>query len=222
MHRILRVSVLIIVSVVLAGCARSPQGAIITIPREMSFRIDFDGPINDNYYYFVAIDTSGGGEGPIPIFPGAVTGEGWVTGSANYYVQYHQRQYSICRITNLQPFQYEPVGAPIRSTLPEFGGTTLAFTIDLDTIGAAGESVDINIITVDQPFSDIRFLDGLGTYGAQFLPEVDITTDRTITNSESLNPEGRGDILDQDRIIQPVTEETQPLDIINWSITTDV
>lgn len=218
-------------STLLSGCARSPEGAVILTAREMTFRIDFNGSINENYFYFVVIDTSGDGNGPVPIFPGVTPAEGWFTGQENpdentiinYYVQYHQRQYTLYKVTNLQPFRSEPIGAPIRSAPPGIGGSTLAFTIDLNTINAIGDSVDINIITVDQPLSNTRLIDGLGPLGTSFLAEVDILTDRTITNtSEGPALEVPEDVLDQNRVIQPANQETNPLDIIDWSITTDV
>jgi hypothetical protein len=209
----------------LAGCARSPEGVSITTPRELAVRIDFAGPINDGYFYFVPIDSTGGGDAPLPVFPGVVTGEAWVTGSATHYVEYHQRRYTVYRITSLQPFRSEPIGSPLRSTPPEPGGKSLSFTIDLNAIGAAGESIDLNIIAVDLPFAQVRTQDALGLQGTQYLPEVDITTDRTITNTEGgIKLEPEEDVLDQNQDFVPgqPNPSTQPLDISDWVITTDV
>ena len=219
-----RLAVILFLTAILSGCARSPEGAGPLTPREVSFRIDFDGPIKDNYYYFVAIDITGGGDGPTPVFPGIVTGEGWVTGSATHFVQYNLRQYTVFRITSLQPLEAEPVGSPLRSIPPEVGGKTLRFTLDLNTIGATGESIDANIIAVDQPLADIRMLDGLGQLGTQFL-NLDIITDRTFTNTEdTISLESVHDVLDQNQDPVPgqPTEQTQPLDIADWTITVDV
>ena len=223
--RMKRLSAVVILAILVTGCARTPEGIGTTTLREMSFTIDFDGPINDDYFYYVAIDTSGGGDGPVPVFPGLIVAEGWVTGSATHFIQYHARQYTVNRITSLTPLRSEPIGSPIRSTIPEAGGKTLQFTIDLNAIGATGSSVDINIISVDQPLSDVRRLDGLGLGGTQFLGEVNIQADRTITNLEdSIQPETNNDVLDRNQSIVPgqPTPETSPLDIVNWSITTDV
>ena len=224
--RMKRLFAVVIFAILVTGCARTPSGIGTITLREMSFTIDFDGPINDNYYYFVAIDTSGGDDGPVPIFPGLGTiGQGWVTGSATHFVQYHAGQYTVNRIVSLQPFLSEPIGSPTRFTLPEAGSKTLRFTIDLNAVDATGPSVDINIISVDQPLADIRLLDGLGLGGTQFLGEVNIQSDRTITNQEdSIQPETSGEVLNQNQQIVPgqPTPETSPLDIVNWSITTDV
>lgn len=203
------------------GCARFPTGSSTTARREMSVQIQFAGPINDNYFYFIPIDTSGGGVGPVPVFPGLTTGVGWVTGSADYYVQYHQRQYTLYKITSLQPLQSEIVGTPVRSTLPDFGGKTLNFTLDLNAIQATGQSIDLNIIAVDQPFDNVRLLDGLGLHGTDFL-NVDITIDRTLTNTDFGTLEPAGDVLDQNRSVQPANDQTNPLDITDWQITIDV
>ena len=216
-----RLAIALAISSVLAGCARTPSGVATLVLKEMSFEITFSGPINNDYFYFVPLDTSGGGDGPTPVFPGIMIAEAWVTGSATYFVRYHQRQYTVHRIVSLQPFQSDPIGAPIRSTIPDAGSTTLRFTIDLNTIAATGESVDVNIIAVDQPSSDTRLLDGLGPRGTDFL-NVDIATDRTITNDDVISPELPGDVLDQNGVTQSPTDQTRPLDITDWSITVDV
>ncbi|HUV05100.1 MAG TPA: hypothetical protein VMX94_08330 [Armatimonadota bacterium] len=219
-----RFAVILILAAALSGCARSPEGLGPLTPREVSFRIDFDGPINDNYYYFVAIDIAGGGDGPTPVFPGIVAGQGWVTGSATHFVQYHMGQYTVWRITDLQPLRAEPIGAPLRSTPPEVGGKTLGFTLDLNAIGAASEFMDVNIIAIDQPLADVRMLDGLGQQGTEFLI-LDISSDRTYANTEdTISLEPKQDVLDQNRDLAPrqPNDQTQPLDIVDWTITIDV
>lgn len=213
-------------AVLFAGCAKTPSGSTTTDIREMAVRIEFDGPINENNYYYLPIDTAGSGQGPVPVFPGLTVGEGWVTGSATHYVQYHQRQYMLFRITNLQPFTSEPIGAPVRFILPEAGGTALAFTIDLNAIidfsaPTPPDTIDVNVITTDQPLATVRLLDALGRTGNDFI-NVDILTDRTITNSESLTPEASGDVLDQNLNTQPSNTQTNPLDITDWTITLDI
>ena len=220
--RVLRFGTILALTALLAGCAKFPAGSTSNKIREMSFHITFGGPINDNYYYFVPLDT-GGGLGPVPVFPGITAGEGWVTGSATYYVEYHQRQYTVFRITNLQPFHAEPLGAPVRSTVPEIGGASLQFTVDLNTIDPDStlDSVDFNVITTDQPTMGTRLLDALGRYGSDYV-NIDIMTPRSFSNSESLTPEGTGDVLNQDMNIQPKNFTTNPLDIADWTITVDV
>jgi len=225
----LRLGAFLAASALAAGCARFPEGTSITTVLEMSFHIDFKGPINDAYFYFIPIDTVGGGEGPTPVFPspGSAVDE-WVTGSANYYVEYHQRQYTLYQIISLHPFESKRIGAPIRSTPPDVGGTTLRFTINLNEIGATGESVDVNFIAVNQLFPDGRLLDSLGDgrigERTQFLI-LDIATDRTFSNlgpDNPLLPEPENDVADQNGAVQPASDLTSPLDIVDWSITVDV
>ncbi|MGB9588408.1 MAG: hypothetical protein ACPL7O_09550 [Armatimonadota bacterium] len=209
---------------ILSGCARTPSGASRINPREVTFQITFDGSINDNYYYYVAIDVNGGGEWPTPVFPGLVTATGWVTGSVTHFVEYHLRQYTVYRVTNVQPLTVEPIGSPLRPTVPAIGGKTLRFTLDLDQIGATGDSIDINFITVDQPLSNTRMLDALGPLGTEFI-QLDIRTDKTATNWDGLSRlEPSNDVLDQNQRYVPSQPNPQsaPLDITDWAITTDV
>lgn len=208
------------IAFILCGCARTPVGVTPITVREMSIHAAFAGPVNDNYYYYFPIDTTGGGTGPVPVFPGISGNQGWVTGSANYYIQYHQRQYTVNRIINLQPLQFEPMGTPLRFTLPSNGGKTLDFTIDLNTLNATNPSVDANIIAVDQPLSDTRMLDALGLHGSDFI-NAGITYSRTYSNSE-MSIEPLNDILDRNGNINAATEQTAPLDIADWSISVNI
>lgn len=206
-----------------AGCAKFPAGTSATVLREMSCQITFEGPIDDNYYYFVPIDTTGGGEGPIAVFsdPDLPAVDEWVDRAATYYIQYHARQYTIYKVLTLHPFAATPIGTPLRQTVPPPGGKTLSFTIDLSSIEATGSSVDINIIAISQLASDGRFLDALGARGNSFV-NIDISTDRVIRDSDLVSPEGVGDVLNQNRVVQPSTDQTNPLDIVDWVITTNV
>ena len=206
-------------------CDMSQYYSFMTLPdlpgpppdsRELTCTIDFVGAINDNNHYYIAIDATGGGDGPRPGFGPA----GWLAGSADYYVEYHQGQYTLYRVLSLEPFQSAPIGTPVRYTLPGVGGNRLDFTIDLDAIGAVGSSIDLNIIATDQPFGSVRLLDGLGLMGASFI-NVDITADRVIANS-SLVLESVGDVLNQDAIVQPISDVTRPIDIADFVVTVDV
>lgn len=220
--RILQLTAILTAAFLIGGCARTPSGGSVTAIREMTVHIQYGGAINDNSYYFFAIDTTGGGPGPVPVFPGLTAGESWVTGSITHYVQYHQRQYTVYRVTSMQPFQSEPLGTPVRSTLPTPGGQSLQFTIDLNTITLPSvASIDVNIIATDQPTAGVRFLDGLGAGGNDFFP-LDIQVTHPVANSDSLTPETAGDVLDQNTNIQPQNDQTNPLDITDWTITLDV
>lgn len=196
----------------------TPPGVTPTTTREMTFTIYFNNSINDEYYYYIPIDTNEDTIGPVPIFPGDSTAlEGWVTGAATHYVEYHGGQYVVYRITELQPFASEPIGNPLRSTVPIGGSSILNFTLDLDQINAVGNTVDVNIIASDTPYQNVRRLDALGVQGTQFL-NIDITGNRTFYNSESLAPETSGDVLDRYGLIVTPDEFTNSIDITNWTI----
>ena len=202
-----------------AGCARFPEGQTVKVVKELSIEIVFNGSINDDFFYFMPIDIEGGGTGPTPLFPGGTPGQPWVTGSATHYVQFHQGQYTLHRILSLDPFQFQPIGAPISSTPPQDG--TLSFTIDLDDLGITADSIDINFIAVDFPFEQTRVLDALGPAGTQIL-NVDVTIDRTITNTDLGDLEIPDDLLDENGNREPTSDRTRPLDIVDWSVTVDI
>ncbi len=211
--------VLAVLLPVIAGCARFPEGQTVTPVKELSVAVIFNGSINDNFFYFVVIDTDGGGTGPAPLFPGITPGQAWVTGTATHYIQYHQGQYTLHRILSLDPFQSQPIGAPIRYIPPQDG--TLSFAIDLNDVDVTADSIDVNFIAVDFPFEQIRTLDALGPSGTEVL-NLDTTTDRTITNADLGDLETTNDLLDENGDHQPVTDATRALDIADWSITVDI
>ncbi len=192
----------------------------------MSFEITFAGPINDAYHYFVVLDTAGGITGPTPLFPGVLPGtEGWVIAPATHYIEYTGGQYMAYRITSLDP-PLPPafVGALLAYTRPEPGSASLSFTISLDEIGATGDSINVNVIAIDDPSAPIRLIDGLGLRGMDFV-NIDITTDDVVSDVEDLGDlEGTNDVLDQNQQQVPgqPTEQTRPLDIVDWTITIDV
>jgi len=206
----------VLICAFLQGCARTPVGTPSTSKREMTFQIEFNAPINEAYYYFVAIDTTGGEPHPTPVFPTINTGDRWLTGSATYFVQYHQGQYMVFRINNLDTFDITQIGTPLRFDRRD--PSRLNFTLDLNAINASGESVDINIITCDQVSAPNRFIDAIGPLGTQYL-EIGITSDHDVTNT---GIEPTDDVLDQDG--KPVSpgELTRPLDIKSFFINVDV
>lgn len=206
-----------------SGCARFPEGTSTRTIREMSFQITFNGPINDNDYYFIPIDINGDGDGPRPVFPDptTVTGTEWLTGSATHYVEYHAHTYTVYRIDSIHPFSSTQIGTPAKFTLPQVNGTVLSFTLDLDALGATSDSIDFNIICLNELIPGNRFLDGLGTHGDDFANVV-ITGNRTIRNSDGATPEGPNDVLDQNMVPQSENDITSPIDITDWLVTITV
>lgn len=230
MLRLLRVAV--ILSAMVAGCARSPEGVVVTTPRLVTFRIELGAPVIDSpeYHYYIAIDATPSGTGPTPVFPtpGVTPENEWLTGSATHFIEYTQHAYTVYKIKNVQPFEIEQnLGAPYNATLPEPGGKTLLCTVDLNELGITSNFVDINFICIYQPAPDVRMIDGLGPGAIDYLSEVNVGTDQTIRNANSLDPTDRLerelDVLDEDRMFVPgqPTAITGPLDIVDWTITVD-
>lgn len=208
--------VLVLTFVVLHGCARTPSGTVTTPKREITFNIVFNAPINEAYYYFVAIDTTGGGPYPTPVFPDINTGDRWLTGSATHFVRYHQGQYTVFKINNLDSFDITPIGAPLR--YDRLNPSALSFTLDLNVIEASNESLDVNIITCDQLSAPSRLLDAIGQSGTQYL-EIGITSDHEVIN-QGIEP--TDDVLDQNGVHQRSSDLTRPLDIKDFTINVDV
>lgn len=207
----------------LSGCARFPSGGQQTSARQLLVNITFNGPIDDNCYYFIPIDVTGSAIGPQPVFPASdgSTGEEWVTGAATHYVMYHARDYTVYKILTLHPFSSQPIGRPVTYALPDVGGKTLGFTLDLNAIEATGSSIGLNIITLTQLLPDGRLLDGLGPRGTSFL-NLDITSSRTFQNQNQTQPEGPNDVMDQNGIFQSPTDRTRSIDIVDWTISTNL
>lgn len=207
----------VILILFIVGCARTPSGILLTQKRELTFQIQFDAPINEAYYYFIAIDTNtDNGKYPTPIFPSLLTGDRWVTGGVTHFIRYYQGKYTLYKVNNLDTFDVEPIGAPIRFDRSD--PSSLVFTIDLNDIQATGQSIEVNFITANQLGTPTRFLDALGKSGTEFL-EIGITNDQTVINT---GVETTGDVLNENREIQPSTDLIKPLDIKDFRIQVDV
>lgn len=209
--------ILLALSVYFVGCARTPSGISTPQRREATFQIQFDAPINEAFYYFVAIDTNtADGKYPTPVFPSPLTGDRWVTGGVTYFVRYHQGQYLVYKVNNIDTFDVTPIGTPVRFDRSD--PSILRFTIDLNAIQATGQSIEVNFITANQLGAPNRLLDALGKFGTDFL-EIGIAYDQTISNTSI---ETSGDVLNENREIQPPTDITRALDIKDFRIQVDV
>jgi hypothetical protein len=51
---------------------------------------------------------------------------------------------------------------------------------------------------------------------------VDITRSRTVSNADFGGMETTGDVLNRGRTVQPPSVQVNPLDISDWSITTEI
>lgn len=87
------------VCLMMSGCARGGEGGPVVPAQVMDILLRFAGPINDAFYYFIAVDADDDvNDGPIPVASGPYWGNGWGTGSMTHYVEYHQGIYQLYRV----------------------------------------------------------------------------------------------------------------------------
>lgn len=200
----------------LSGCARAPSGSKLIPVREFTVQIVLAGPINDAFHYYTAIDVDGGITGPVPVFPGIIPGQGWVTGSVTHYVEYTGGQFTIWQFVPKGQFQTAVrIGSPIRSTAQ---GNTLSFTIDLNDLAATGQFINVNFITIDDPLAQHRTIDAL-LVGSATLFQIDITKDDTYNNARLGDVEQPNDLLNENGTVVLTTDTTRSLDMIpGWTV----
>lgn len=123
---------------ILAGCARgtgtSPVPDVVA-----EFVLTFAGPVNDAYYYFIAIDADDDvNDGPVPVAAGPYWGNGWGAGSFTHYVQYNQGVYQLFREVLAAELRTPGGGITAVSGTPQWTDTgTVTLTIGSLTLGAA-------------------------------------------------------------------------------------
>ena len=91
-------------ALLLPGCARGGEEEPIVPEWVLEFVVTFAGPVQDAFYYYIAIDTDSdfGVDGPLPVAAGPNWGNGWGTGALSHYVEYNQGRYELFKAT-LQP-----------------------------------------------------------------------------------------------------------------------
>jgi len=201
-----------------SGCARTPEGSVIIPVRAFTVTLTTAAAVNDDFYYYTVIDTEGGGAGPLPVFPGVIPGQGWVTGSATHFVEYHRGQFTLCKFLDLDQFQYVRIGTPINASA---SGQTITFTIDLNDLEANGESIDLNFITMDYPLAQRRSIDALIAGSASTLNLL-VTSDSDPDNDSFGSLEQPDDLLNENGSPAATTEITRPLDMIGWRLRIDI
>ncbi len=218
--RLTALLIVVLTLVMLSGCARAPKGGPIVAVRAFTVELTLAGPINNAVHYYTAIDVDGGITGPVPVFPGIIPGQGWVTGAATHYVEYTGGQFTLYEFLPKGQFQNAVrIGAPIRSSAQ---GNTLSFTIDLNDIAATGQLINVNFITVDDPLGQHRTIDALLVGSASVFP-VDITRDDTFNNARLGDAEQPNDLLNENGTGVLTTDTTRSLDMIpGWRIDIDI
>jgi hypothetical protein len=94
---VLLLAILLLASLLLAGCASTGSlGGLGTPTAAVDVSMTMAGPIDDNSYYFFAVNASGDTTGfPVPVAAGPYWGNGWGTGEITHYVVYHLEQYNL-------------------------------------------------------------------------------------------------------------------------------
>lgn len=223
-----------------AGCAKSPPGQTSGTGPQLILSMTVAGRIRPDYSYFVlfnsANDTSGT-TGPIPVVS-TPWGNGFATGRASgngltHFVRYDPSQpqggfgvYAVVPGSDARTFQY--LGAPVQATATN---STLQFRIPLSQLATqaipAGSLRAIqvnflatNIIPQDPNYAGTKFFDALGDArqpgGVNDYITVSTTQSAIYQNSDrALEPSG--DVTEAGNgVFRPVNDPD--LDITDWRV----
>ncbi|MFW5868383.1 MAG: hypothetical protein ACOCX2_11235 [Armatimonadota bacterium] len=130
----------LLVAALLGGCARGGEGESIVTETVIDFAVTFAGPVQDSFYYYIAIDADDdfGTDGPLPIAAGPDWGNGWGTGSLTHYVEYRQGRYELFAATFEPRLRREGGGISGVSGTPDTTDAgTYTITVDALNLGAA-------------------------------------------------------------------------------------
>lgn len=133
------------------GCARFPAEPVSNpAPRQLIVTLRFAAPVDDRYYYLVALDTNQDpSDGPVPVIQGPYWGNGWGTGPITRFVEYYSGQFGVYQpfvLLTLTSTQGSITGLQGSPTQPVAGTHTL--TVEGVILGTAPISGDGNILTV--------------------------------------------------------------------------
>ncbi len=138
-------------AMLLPGCARGGEEQPIVPEWVLEFVVTFAGPIQDAFYYYIALDADNdfGADGPLPVAAGPNWGNGWGTGSLTHYIEYHQGRYELFRAT-LQPSLEQASGGVtgVAGTPESTDAGAHSITIDALSPGATTLTGDGAIATV--------------------------------------------------------------------------
>lgn len=218
---------LIAIALPLGGCARFPETSPI-INKRLIVEFRVAGQIRPDYYYFILIDNdrdTPGVNGPIPPIEPPWGGNGFATGSFQFFVEYNVAQpfegfilYKVLDPDRLQVF--EPLGPPLEASISP-DRKNLRVVIDFGSIVRDGQEpadiqvLQVNIIATERTPKDpsdtsLKMWDALGD--SRQSPNSYLTlstdTDRILRNVDT-NIEPAGDV---------VNGNDPDLDIVDWQI----
>lgn len=211
----------------LVGCARFPEGGQ-AVSKRLVVQFQVAGRIRPDYHYFILIDNDSdpvGINGPVPPIAPPWGGNGFATGSFQYFVEYYGALpfngfllYKVLDPDRLQAFQ--PLGAPLEASVSP-DGKRLRVVIDFTSIAVEGQDpadirvLQLNIIATDRTPKDptdtsLKMWDALGDSRQSPNSYLTIQTDadRILRNVDT-NIEPEGDV---------VHGNDPDLDIVDWQI----
>jgi len=222
MRRLLLGSSILIVILLLAGCARYPsnQGPNDIPPVTITTQITLNGDYNPAYYYFFAVGTDPTNvTGPVPVVTGPELGNGWGTISGlgpddpiqepPFYVMFNGGSFQEFR-------NGQPIGQPFRGEVQN--NNTIVLEIDARDLVPTGDplpsTIQVNWITMKdltippQDAGYIKEYDGFGPSGYDYLAYLTLDQNRTIYSGEPGIPEETA----EDTTITPA------IDMIGWEV----
>ncbi|MDW8104621.1 MAG: hypothetical protein RMK92_06375 [Armatimonadota bacterium] len=211
----------------LAGCARFPQEGQASSKRlVVQFRVA--GQIRPEYYYFILIDNDSdfvGANGPVPPIAPPWGGNGFATGSFQFFAEYHGALpfggFLVYRVLDPDRLQaFEPLGAPLEAFISP-DRKSMRVVIDFGSIAREGQQpadirvLQLNIIATDRTPRDptdtsLKMWDALGDSRQTASSYLTLTTDtdRVLRNADT-GLEPAGDV---------VGGNDPDLDIVDWQV----
>lgn len=153
---------LLAVSLVGAGCAKSPDADGVRLGTRLTFKFKVGAQPSAGLVYLVAIQPSTernpGTTGPIPVVA-PPWGNGFVAGNAKYFVRWdtsQRRPYLLYRFQNTNLTSWIDIGEPLTTIDPNTGAKEFGFTLDLGQLADTPEqaaliqSLQVNFLTMDR------------------------------------------------------------------------
>ncbi len=227
----IRTLLVAVVLLVVAGCAKYPDGGSTGLTKRLAFTMRVDGRLHTGqgpgqtglpYIYVIALNLSTEltptEEGPIPVvIPG---GNGIVAGQATHFILWNplaSPQYQIYQFRDENLNEYFQIGVPVLYEPITEGERELRFEIDLsqlvpETDIPLYQSVQINFLTMNNTNQSGggRVWDALGD--SRIPSQINAPLTVRLNSSQIYN--------NQNQIIQePVGDTLDPdLDIADWSV----
>lgn len=143
----------------LCGCAKLPDNAVVTTTKRLLFTLRVQGQIRSDYVYIVAlrpsVDLNPTTQGPIPVIA-PPWGNGFVAGGVTHFVRWDPLQsprFLIYQFVNTNLLDFFQVGVPINYVEVGPNDKELKFEIDLSQLVANPldqQSIQVNFLTMNR------------------------------------------------------------------------